>query len=69
MQRTKMTLEDKIWFREMYLHNFQISVDTYLEFDFAHEESRIRLIRKAHEELKEKLAKVEEEYKALNPSK
>jgi hypothetical protein len=53
----------------MHLQEFMIRTEVYLEFDFHNEQSRITLIKQAHQELKEKLNKVDEEYKALNASK
>jgi hypothetical protein len=69
MTRTKMTFEDKTYAREMFLQEFMIRTEVYLEFDFHNEQSRITLIKQAHQELKEKLNKVDEEYKALNAGK
>jgi hypothetical protein len=69
MTRTKMTFEDKTYAREMFLQEFMIRTEVYLEFDFHNEHSRIKLIKQAHQELKDKLNKVDEEYKALNAGK
>ena len=69
MTRTKMTFEDKTYAREMFLQEYMIRTEVYLEFDFLNEQSRITLIKQAYQELKEKLNKVDEEYKALNAKK
>ena len=69
MTRTKMTFEDKTYAREMFLQEFMIRTEVYLEFDFHNEQSRTTLIKQAHQELKDKLNKVDEEYKAINAGK
>jgi hypothetical protein len=61
-----MTNQDKIYSREMALHEFEVSVDIYLRCGLTNEDI-IALIKKKHVETSAKLEKIHIEF--MNASK
>ena len=57
-----MTYQDKIYSREMALHEFEVAVDIYLKSEFLPNEDIIKLIKKKHEEISAKLDKIHADY-------
>jgi hypothetical protein len=58
----EMTYQDKVYSREMALHEFEVSVDIYLKSDFLTNEDIITLIKKKHAETSAKLEKIHSDY-------
>ena len=62
-----MTNQDKVYNREMALHEFEVSVDIYLRCGLTNEDI-ISLIKKKHVETSAKLEKIHKEFmNASNP--
>lgn len=57
-----MTYQDKIYSREMALHEFEVSVDIYLKSEFLTNDDMIKLIKKKHAETSAKLEKIHSDY-------
>jgi len=58
----EMTYQDKVYSRELVLHEFEVAVDIYLKSDFLTNEDIIKLIKKKHIEISAKLEKIHSDY-------
>lgn len=57
-----MTLQEKVYSREMALNDFEVSVDIYLKSTFLSNEEIITLIKQKHAETSAKLDKIHSDY-------
>jgi hypothetical protein len=57
-----MTLQEKVYSREITLNDFEVSVDIYLKSNFLTNEEIITLIKQKHAETSAKLDKIHSDY-------
>jgi len=58
----EMTYQDKVYSRELVLHEFEVAVDIYMKSDFLTNDDKLELIKKKHIEITAKLEKIHSDY-------